>query len=70
MPTIRMIDAIGNRHDFETVFLPRIGEHLVQTFGVGQEPVREHRYRVTDVVYTASGDTLLAAVHVAEDDMA
>ena len=51
MKHLRVIDEIGNKQDVETEFVPRIGERILLTFGIGNEPVREHFYRVKDVEY-------------------
>ncbi len=51
MKHLRVIDQIGNKHDYEAEFVPRIGERILLNVGVGNEPVREHFYRVKDVEY-------------------
>lgn len=51
MKHLRVIDEIGNKHDYEAEFVPRIGERIRLEFGIGNDPVREHFYRVKDVEY-------------------
>jgi hypothetical protein len=51
MKYLRVIDEVGNKQDYESEFLPRIGERIVMEFGKGNEPVREHFFRVKDVAY-------------------
>lgn len=51
MKNLRVIDPAGNKQDYETPFVPRIGERIMLTYGIGREPVRDHFFRVKDVVY-------------------
>ena len=61
MKVLRVVDQSGNRYDYETDFVPRIGEHLLlANRGVGESsalPVRGgenaalRHFRVTDVLY-------------------
>ncbi len=47
-----MIDQAGNKQDYETEFVPRMGERIVLSFGNYRENnVREHFFRVKDVEY-------------------
>ena len=51
MKLLRIIDEVGNNTDYETDWVPRIGERLVLVGGRNNEPVSDHYYRVKDVVY-------------------
>ena len=51
MKSLRVIDQAGNNTDYETEFVPRIGERIELTYRVGDEPLRPHYFRVKDVVY-------------------
>jgi hypothetical protein len=50
MKLLRVIDENGNKTDYETEWVPRIGERVVLVWG-NSEPVSDHYYRVKDVVY-------------------
>lgn len=64
MPMIRIIDEIGNKYDVTVEFVPRIGECILQTLGLGGEPVRQHYFRVKDVLHTVDNDELNVAIFV------
>ena len=51
MKLLRVVDQIGNRTDYETEFVPRIGERILLEYGSGGDPVRPHYFRVKDGVY-------------------
>jgi hypothetical protein len=61
MKTLRVVDRSGNRRDYATDFVPRIGERVVLAYGSvgdpvaprsrGGDPVAPHYFRVIDVVY-------------------
>lgn len=51
MENLRVIDQDGNRQDYATEFVPRIGERVILTFGTGGQPIRPHYFRVKDVAY-------------------
>ena len=51
MKLLRVVDQIGNRTDYETEFVPRIGERILLEYGSGGDPVRPHYFRVKAVVY-------------------
>jgi hypothetical protein len=51
MKLLRVVDQVGNRTDYETEFVPRIGESIVLEYGSGRDSVRPHYFRVKDVVY-------------------
>jgi hypothetical protein len=53
---LRVIDEIGNKQDFETDYVPRIGECILLEFGRGSQPVEPHYYRVKDVMYRLDND--------------
>jgi hypothetical protein len=48
---LRVVDQAGNRTDYETEFVPRIGERILLPYGTGGDPVRLHYFRVKDVMY-------------------
>jgi hypothetical protein len=56
MKYLRLIDEVGNRHDYEAQFVPRIGERILRPFGVGGAPVTDHYFRVKDVEYVFDND--------------
>lgn len=51
MKLLRVVDQAGNRTDYETEFVPRIGERILLRYGTGGDPVRLHYSRVKDVMY-------------------
>lgn len=51
MKELRVYDTIGNKQDYETEFVPRIGERIQLEYGKGGQPVRLHYFRVKDVMY-------------------
>jgi hypothetical protein len=51
MKLLRVVDQIGNRTDYETEFVPRIGERILLEYGSGGDPVRPHYFRVKNVIY-------------------
>ena len=50
MKLLRVIDEVGNRTDYETDWVPRIGERIVLTQN-NTETATDYYYRVKDVVY-------------------
>jgi hypothetical protein len=59
MKMLRVIDPAGNKQDYETEYVPRIGERIVLEYGESKETVRLHYFRVKDVEYHLQqpGDT-------------
>jgi HD superfamily phosphodiesterase len=51
MKNLRVINEIGNHQDYQTEFVPRIGERIVLEYGGNGETVRSHYLRVKDVAY-------------------
>jgi hypothetical protein len=51
MTTLRVIDSIGNKTDYDAASIPRIGERIELTYKIGDEPMSVHFFRVKDVVY-------------------
>ena len=51
MKQLRVIDQAGNRADYETEFVPRIGERIFLQYGINKGPVKPHCFRVKDVMY-------------------
>ena len=69
MKYLRVIDQVGNKTDYETEFVPRIGERIVLTYGIGNEPIGDHYFRVQDVMYKLDNKPEnQAAILVAEED--
>ena len=69
MKNLRVIDEAGNKQDFEAEFVPRIGELLVWTYQRGGEQLKEHYFRVRDVMYKLDNPPdSQAAILIAEED--
>jgi hypothetical protein len=51
MPLLRVIDQAGNKTDYETDYLPRIGERIMLEYGINKNLVAIHYFRVKDVMY-------------------
>ena len=68
MKTLRVIDQAGNKHDYDAEFVPRIGERILLTFGVGTDPVRPHYFRVKDVQYALDNPVDHQVSILIEDD--
>ena len=51
MRYLRVIDRNGNKKDYESEFVPRIGERIELEYGVGRGPIELHHFRVKDVAY-------------------
>jgi hypothetical protein len=51
MKHLRVIDAIGNKRDYEAEFVPRVGERILLEYGTAHQPVTPHYFRVKDVLY-------------------
>ena len=51
MEKLRVIDEAGNKQDYDTEFVPRIGERIELEYGMGGQPVTTHYHRVKDVAY-------------------
>jgi len=51
MKYLRVNDRAGNKTDYETDCVPRIGELILLEYGSGGEPVKQHYFRVKDVMY-------------------
>jgi hypothetical protein len=41
MPFLRVIDQAGNNTEYETNYLPRIGERIMLEYGINNDPVTE-----------------------------
>jgi hypothetical protein len=69
MRYLRVIDRAGNKTDYETEFVPRIGERIQLEYAVGRGAMQVHYFRVKDVVYRlqAKPDDQ-AAILVEEED--
>ncbi|MDW5266937.1 MULTISPECIES: hypothetical protein [Acidobacteriaceae] len=61
MENLRVIDEAGNRQDYKTEFVPRIGERIVLEYGIAGAPVRTHYLRVKDVAYHLDQPTAVQA---------
>jgi hypothetical protein len=51
MKNLRVVDQAGNKQDYETEFVPRIGERILLEYGSSRETVKPHYFRVKDVMY-------------------
>lgn len=51
MRHLRVIDQHGNKTDYETDYIPRIGERIELRYGRNNQPVTDHYFRVKDVSY-------------------
>ncbi len=51
MKNLRVYDQTGSKYDYETEFVPRIGERIQLEYKVGMEPLRPHYFHVKDVMY-------------------
>jgi hypothetical protein len=52
MKTLRVYDQTGSKCDYETEFVPRIGERVQLEYKLGkEEPLKLHFFRVKDVMY-------------------
>ena len=76
MERLRVIDQFGNKYDYDTEFVPRIGERVVLEYEVVlaatsslKERIRPHYYRVKDVSYNLSNSTdVQASILIEEED--
>ena len=68
MENLRVIDQVGNKQDYETEFVPRIGERVVLEWGASRETVRPHYYRVKDVAYHLSNPPHVQATILIEEE--
>jgi len=68
MELLRVIDPIGNEQDYETEFVPRIGERIVLDYGVGGRPVTTLYFRVKDVEYHLQNRKDIQARILLEED--
>jgi hypothetical protein len=68
MKHLRVIDAAGNKTDYECEHVPRIGELVSMTFGPTKKEVRPRWFRVKDVWYQVDqGPTDNVAILVGEE---
>jgi hypothetical protein len=68
MPFLRVIDQAGNKTDYETDYLPRIGERIMLEYGINKNPVAIHYFRVKDVMYRLQQKPdIQAAILIQED---
>jgi hypothetical protein len=51
MRYLSVFDRSGNETDYETEFVPRIGERIELQYSVGRGPMQVHYFRVKDVLY-------------------
>jgi hypothetical protein len=62
MENLRVIDEAGNRQDYKTEFVPRIGERVVLEYGEVGRPVVTHYFRVKDAAYHLQNAPYIQAV--------
>lgn len=66
MRYLRVINkSSGNKQDFETDYVPRIGERIVLQFGA---PLLDHFYRVKDVMYMLDNKADTQAAILVEEE--
>ena len=68
MRNLRVVDQVGNQHDYETEFVPRIGERIELRYGFAGDPVRTHYFRVKDVMYRLSNSPENQAAILVEEE--
>ena len=68
MAHLRVIDQAGNKQDYETDYLPRIGERIMLEYGIGKDPVAIHYFRVKDVMYRLQEKPDVQAAILIEED--
>jgi hypothetical protein len=68
MKHLRVIDQAGNKTDYETEFVPRIGERILLEYGIGGGPVRPRYFRVKDVMYRLQNSPDAQAAILIEED--
>lgn len=62
---LRVIDQAGNKTDYETDYLLRIGERIMLRSGINKGPVAIHYFRVKNVMYRLPD--VQAAILIEED---
>lgn len=68
MKFIRVVDQAGNGTDYESDHVPRIGEHIMLSYGPTPDAVRPHFLIVHDVMYLLENEgDHQAAILVIED---
>ena len=78
MKTLRVVDQRGNRYDFETDFVPRIGERVLLLHRRGDVPSADHvrggetaaphHFRVVDVLYRLDNSVEHQAAILVEEE--
>jgi hypothetical protein len=69
MRYLRVIDQAGNKTDYETEFVPRIGERIELEYPIGRGSKQLHHFRVKDVLYRLQAPTDdQASILVEEED--
>jgi hypothetical protein len=69
MENLRVIDHVGNKQDYQTEFVPRIGERIVLEWKAsGAAAAKPHYYRVKDVAYHLDRDPKLQVTILIADD--
>jgi hypothetical protein len=68
MRYLRVIDRAGNKTDYETEFVPRIGERIQLEYALGRGSKQVHCFRVKDVVYNLQAKPDHQATIVVEED--
>lgn len=69
MERLRVIDEVGNNRDYDTEFVPRIGERIVLEYGKGGQPVTTHYHRVKDVAYRLDMPSDIQACILIEEEI-
>jgi hypothetical protein len=68
MKTLRVYDQTGSKCDYDTEFVPRIGERIQLEYRVGAEPLRPHYFRVKDVMYRLDKPTDIQVAILIEEE--
>jgi hypothetical protein len=70
MKRLRVIDESGNKQDYDTEFVPRIGERIELEYGRSGQPVTTHFHRVKDVAYRLDKPADVQAYILIEEEVA
>jgi hypothetical protein len=67
--TLRVLDEDGNETDYETDFVPRIGERILLEYRTAKGgPSKQHYFRVKDVMYRLQNKPSSQAAILVEEE--
>ena len=69
MHSLRVVDQAGNHTDYETQFVPRIGERILVEYRSGGDPIRAYYFRVKDVMYRLDNPEHYQAAILVEEEI-